>query len=496
MRVAFHTLGCRSNYADTLELQAAVVAAAGIPCAAEDSPDVVVINSCTVTDEADAETLRSIRKLRAHNPQARIVVTGCMAEVSEERLVSTGLVDAVIGPGDKKQVLAKILTRTAGPDHRESLRVEAPTAASVRRTRRARGPQGYDLSGTFAPSHVGPGERLGEILTRSRFHLRIQEGCENSCTFCIIPGTRGALRSRELNDVMQDLEALAKRGFREVVLTGTHLGGWGAEWGRSPLELLESIAERCPPRLRVRLSSFDPNDLSPEIIDLLAKSDIFCNHLHICVQALSERILKRMNRRYSLGDAVELIEYTHSRYPRVTIGSDIITGFPGETREEVAEQLQLFDALPLSYLHVFPYSERQDTAAVRLDGHVEKRERKRRAARWRAEAGRRWTEHLERFVGAELEAVLEIGKPNSRGANSSGADCRSQEEPEELVGTSREFIGVSIPVSLATTTTLSTASVSSQFRAGEIVQVRALAVDSSGERLKCELLNQESLRLQ
>ncbi len=250
---------------------------------------------------------------------------------------------------------------------------------------------------------------MGEIRNRSRYHLRVQEGCENSCTFCIIPQTRGRLSSRSLRDVREDVEYLRDQGYQEIVLTGTHLGGYGEDIGLGLQDLL-SVVQEVKNGPRVRLSSIDPNDLVPEIIDFIAESHQICRHLHICVQALSDRTLKRMNRKYRLDEAREILWYVNKKLPGCCIGSDVITGFPGESRQEVEEGIEEFLRLPISYLHVFPYSERSGTAATRLDGSVALPERKRRAARWRAVAQRKHRAYLASLCGQELEIVLEQGK--------------------------------------------------------------------------------------
>jgi threonylcarbamoyladenosine tRNA methylthiotransferase MtaB len=209
-----------------------------------------------------------------------------------------------------------------------------------------------------------------------------------------------------MSDVLRDIDFLTERGYREIVLTGTHLGGYGEDSASSLHELLEAIVEAAP-KARFRLSSIDPNDLRRDTVDLIAKSDIFCEHLHICVQAFSDRILKRMNRRYRMDDVEGLLAYVHQRIPGVCIGSDLITGFPGEHRQEVDQGIETFLRLPISYLHVFPYSERAGTAATRMGDEVPVAERKRRAARWRAVAERKRDEFFEERIGSTLECIVE-----------------------------------------------------------------------------------------
>ncbi len=411
LRVAFETLGCRSNHADTVDLQASLIERGAVPTTFADPADVFVINSCTVTDDADRTVLRLLRRVRRIHPHSRIVVTGCMAETSPERIAAEDPQALVIGPGRRNDVVEAI---TGG----------APE--SIQRPRK-RGAWSAAMSDGPLPARTaGPGGMLGDVRSRARYHLRVQEGCENACTFCIIPLSRGALVSRPIHRVLDDLGGLEALGYGEVVLTGTHLGGYGADCGSSLVELLRAIAVAAP-ALRVRLSSIDPNDVTPEIVEILGESDIFCPHLHICVQAFSDSILKRMNRRYRLSEIYEIVTCISSRIGGCTIGSDVIAGFPGESRQDVEQAIATFLGLPFSYLHVFPYSEREGTAAVRLDGEVSPAERKRRVSRWRALAEQRWAEFHRRLVGSTLEVVPE------------------HRDESGVHGTSREFAAITCP---------------------------------------------------
>ncbi len=448
LRIAFETLGCRSNHADTVDLQSSAAEHGAVPCSFDSVADVYVINTCTVTDDADRTALRLIRQAKAKSASARIVVTGCMAEVDAPRILALEMADAVVGPGDRTAVLEAILGKHAPGSHSE----KAPSVQEP-----------------LSPELTGPGEFLGEVKSRSRFHLRVQEGCENSCTFCIIPRARGSLVSRPRETVLEDLHRLVDLGYREVVLTGTHLGGYGEDCGSSLRELLEFLAEKSPLR-RLRMSSLDPNDVSFEIIDLVSASDAFCNHLHICIQAFSDATLKRMNRRYRLRSVVELLEYVVERWPGCAVGSDLIVGFPGESRQDVDQGLETFLALPISYLHVFPYSERSGTPAAefgasRLGGIIEPAERKRRAARFRALSDRRKLDFYRSLIGKDLDVVIE-GERGTRPVAASAA------------GTSREFANVRVDLS-------ESLSAESRPKPGELIRCRAEAVDTIGGEIVC-----------
>ncbi len=455
LRVAFHTLGCRSNYADTIDLQAAVLEQGGVPCDFDAPADVYVINTCTVTDNADKDALKLIRKARTSAPDAKVIVTGCMAEVKANELLSLAEVDAVVGPGRKQEVVAAVIGDATAAS---SAAIELPKEYQSGRRPKKSLPQRRSISlvDPISSKVAGPGAVMGESRTRARFHLRIQEGCENSCTFCIIPQTRGRLSSRAVSDILKDIEHLAAVGYREIVLTGTHIGGYGEDIGSSFHDLLTEL-ERSSAIRRIRISSIDPNDLDKRSVDLMAKSSVFCHHLHICVQSFTDYTLKRMNRRYRMAEVFDLLDYVQERLPNCCLGSDVIVGFPGECRQEVDQGIETFLTLPFSYLHIFPYSERTGTAATRLDGTIDYAERKRRSARWRSLAERRRESYARDLVGREVEIIVE---------QFDGSIAR---------GTSREFVTCGITVAN-----------SEDLRIGQTLRAAATRYDEEGRILLCE----------
>jgi len=461
LRVAFETLGCRSNYADTVELQAAVVEEGGTPCGFDSKADVYVLNTCTVTDNADKTTLKTLSRIRAKAPDAKIVVTGCMAETGKDLIAEAGLGDVVVGPGQRKIVLDAILDKSLR-EEREDRGDLVDIYPGGKRARKSSAQfKSISLDHEFPAALSGPADSLGEVANRSRYHLRVQEGCENSCTFCIIPQTRGRLSSRSVEDLLSDITRLSELDYKEIVLTGTHLGGYGVDTGSSLNELLSRVCEqnlRVKGLPRIRLSSIDPNDLDLRTLELILKTpEVFCNHLHICVQAFDDKVLKRMNRLYGLPEALELIEAISELSPHCGLGSDVICGFPGETREQTEKAMELFGELPFNYLHVFPYSEREGTAATRLPESIEYSERKRRASRWRSLASEKRLAFLEKFVGQEVELVVE--KIND----------------QVVEGTTREFIGVSLDRNQF-----------AELRSGELLRASAVGVNRAQEKLLCE----------
>ncbi len=467
MRVGFKTFGCRSNHADTIDLQAALVEKGSTP--ANENPDVIVVNTCSVTDQADNEAYRYIRRTKKENPNSRIVVTGCLAELETKKLADLKDVDAVIGPGRKSEVLKAIYNE---------IEEKAPFMPKKYRDSR----QSISLNDSISSAIASPGEYLGEVKQRARYHLRIQEGCENSCTFCIIPHTRGHLSSRPQELILEDVKALVNAGYKEIVITGTHIGGYGEDCGSSLFELLKSIIKLRDTKkldLRVRLSSIDPNDLHPELLELYVNNqDFFCSHLHICVQSFCDKTLKRMNRRYKLAEIDNIVHYINDKVPRLCLGTDIITGFPGESRQELDQGVEEFLRLPFSYIHVFPYSERSGTAATRLDGSIEVAERKRRAARWRSIGERKKKNFYNSLKDNTLEVVLERLDSNVELDGKSGV---------VLYGTSREYVATKI---LCPQISKLENSELGALKLGQYVKVKAVKYDEG--KLLCHLLSQEN----
>ncbi len=461
LRVSFETFGCRSNFADTTDLQAAVIERGAVACSGDTGADVYVINGCSVTDSAEKEAHKAIRKIQARSKDAHIIVTGCLGEVGKETLERLNLGDQIIGPGRRKTVVDAIFSK-----EREVL--EKNEGQSEERRKKKDHFHSHSVHDPLSALITGPGTKLGEVKNRARFHLRVQEGCENSCTFCIIPQSRGGFSSKSLSTLLDDISHLQSVGYEEIVLTGTHLGGYGLDRGTNFVSLLREIVKHNP-QLRFRLSSIDPNDLDDEILEVLSKSNVFCEHLHICVQAFSDRVLKRMNRRYRLSQVFELIEKIRSTFPHLGLGSDVIVGFPGETRAELDEAIEICRSLPFSYLHIFPYSERQGTAAVKLDGMVDERERRRRAGRFRAIGQELHAAFCRALIGKKVEMIAEAREQNL------------------WLGTTREFVTAAVILNEARLS-----NEDSGITFGKRVLGKVVKYDESNQRVLCELLNQAS----
>lgn len=381
MRVAIATLGCKVNQYDTAVVEQRIDERGWQRVPFEAEADAYIVNSCTVTDRADRDARRLARAARRRNPSARVVMTGCYAQTSPTVVEKLDSVDYVVGLGRVddllKAVAGELETRTVVSDLRRASTVDTVGIASF------------------------PG--------RSRAFVKVQEGCDLFCTFCIVPVARGRSRSVVARDVLNEIERLAARGFREVVLTGVHLGGYGADLDppRSLAWLLECIADRKFP-LRVRVSSVDPPEITDRLLDVLSDSARFCPHLHVPLQSADDGVLTRMRRRYTVRESVDAMELVRRRLGEdVALGTDVITGFPEESEEEFGRTRAVLKDLALSYLHVFPYSVRSSTSAAKRWKELPDSLVHERAVRLRELDTFLRAEFRRRFVGREADVILE-----------------------------------------------------------------------------------------
>ena len=378
-RVQIMTLGCKVNAYDSATI-ADRLRAAGCELVADDAPaDVVIVNSCSVTDSADAESRRLARRARRANPAARVILTGCYAQTKPAEAAAVDGVDHVIGV-NRLDALVAAVTASA----------ERIVVGDSRRERHV---------GTFGARTFG---------AQTRAFLKVQEGCDLFCTFCIIPLARGASRSLPPRAVLAEVEGLVRAGFEEIVLTGVHLGGYGQDLvPRVDLAwLVEAIAEQgLVPRLR--LSSIDPHEVTEPLVRLMRREPSLCPHLHVPLQAGDDGVLRRMRRRYDAALARERLAMIRELLPDAAIGTDVIAGFPGEDETAFARTLAFVEESPFTYLHVFPYSVRTGTTAAKLDGRNPPATIAARARRLRVAGERKRATFARRFDGADAEVLVE-----------------------------------------------------------------------------------------
>ncbi len=354
MKIAFQTLGCKVNQYDTqvmLELLQSVgheIVEYGHPA------DVCIINTCTVTHIADKKSRQAVSHTRETMPGAKIVLTGCYAQSAPDAVSKINGVDLVVGISDKNRI-AELVEMLFEGNHEKSV-IVSPTATA------------FEESSAI---HEG----------KTRAHLKIQEGCDRYCSYCIIPYARGRIRSRTIEGVRRELLKLDGEGFKEVVLTGIHLMSYGRDLkgGAGLINAIDQAYGLTSIR-RVRLGSLEPQLLDEQFIDALAKRQIICRHFHLSLQSGSDAVLKRMNRRYTTGDYMKCVDRLREAIQGCAITTDIIVGFPGETEKEFEETLRFAQKVSFSRIHVFPYSKREGTAAARMPDQVQKAVKSRRTA--------------------------------------------------------------------------------------------------------------------
>lgn len=377
---ALATLGCKTNQFESAAMEERLRVAGYRPVPFEEGADLVIVNTCTVTSATDAQSRNLIRRARRLNASCRVVVTGCYAQVDPAALRSIPGVSLVLGNEEKRDLL-------------DLLEQEGTLVSDIRRAGAAAVPP------------------LSVFAERSRAFVQIQNGCDAFCSYCIIPYARGPSRSVPSGDIVEQVRRLVASGYPEVVLTGIHIGGYGAdlEPPTSLLHLLRRL-ETETGVLRLRLGSVEPTEIPDELIDAVASSDILCPHFHIPLQAGDDAVLRRMNRHYDTAFFAGLVRRIRSRLPDAAIGLDVIAGFPGETEEEFGNTLRLIEELPVTHLHVFPFSRRPGTPAATMPGQIPGDVIKGRASRLRELGEAKQRAFAREFVGRTLEVVTEKGK--------------------------------------------------------------------------------------
>jgi threonylcarbamoyladenosine tRNA methylthiotransferase MtaB len=381
--VAFSTLGCRLNQVDTRHLQARLEDRGFRTVPFGTRADVVVVNTCTVTARAELSDRQAIRRARRASPGARVVVTGCWAQTNPADVAGLGGVDLVVGNADKPRL--PDLVTTLLDTKRGAPRVEV---------------------GDIATARIEPPAGLGRVEGRSRAFVKIQDGCQHRCAFCIVPFARGASRSLPGEAIEEEVRRLVAVGHPEVVLTGVDLGHWGADLTpRSSLAALLWRLVQVPGLRWLRLSSMLPAYFSEAVLEVLTSAPAIAPHFHVPLQSGSDRILRRMRRPYTVAMYRRVVERLAAAIPGVGLGADAIVGFPGETDADFDATLDLVNALPFSYLHVFPYSERRGTEAAGWPERLATRTLGERAGRLRHAAATRGLVFRAGLVG-RVEDVL------------------------------------------------------------------------------------------
>ena len=389
--VAVATLGCKVNQFESEALMDALEQRGYALVPFEGGADVAIINTCTVTHRADFQSRQTVRRALRSNPNSLIIVTGCYPQVEPDAFLEMKGALYLLGNKEKNQIpdLLPLMQKGEYPRVRVGdIQKEAPFSETS----------------------------LHSFHRHTRAFLKIQDGCNGRCTYCIVHHARGRSRSLQPQRVIGNLKVLKEKGFREVVLTGIHLGAYGLDFDPPfPLERLIGQLEKEETPDRIRLSSIEPGDFSPELIRTLSQSGKICPHLHISIQSGDDEILEKMNRGYNRSYLSDLIRELHLRIPHLSVGADVIVGFPGETEEKFKHTYEFVESLPFSYLHVFPFSRRKGTPAFQFPQRVDEREIKKRAEAMRELGKQKRLAFYRQFLDQELSVLIEDRKEKSTG---------------------------------------------------------------------------------
>ncbi len=379
--VALHTLGCKLNFAETSTIGRQFVENGFHTVPFTEEAEVYVINTCTVSSKADRECRQIIRRVLRKKPNAFVIVAGCYAQLKPEEIASIDGVDVVLGTKDKYKIFDLI----------KNFNKERPPKIFVSDLSEA-----DDFGIAFS----------GDTDNRTRAFLKVQDGCDYQCSFCTIPLARGLSRSQSIEISVAQARKLVEKGFKEIVLSGVNVGDFGKNNDTNLFSLLKELV-KIEDIERIRISSIEPNLLSYEMVDFILGNEKLCNHFHIPLQSGANEILQQMRRRYSLQDYKKLIEYIKRNDPTSAIGTDVIVGFPGETDYHFEETYNFLHDLPISYLHVFTYSERPNTQAINSNDIVEPRIRYLRNEKLRLLGSKKKHSFYTQFIGKELPVLYE-----------------------------------------------------------------------------------------
>ena len=366
-------MGCKSNQFEGQIVAQNLVEAGYTQVKKQEDSDYYILNSCSVTHKSDNEALYLLR--HAHSLGLKTILTGCVAQIEKEKLLAEPYIDYVYGNEDKFKI-AKLLEENKEFAVKDLMSEQEFCKVTL------------------------------EDTTKTRISLKIQDGCDNRCSYCVIPYGRGKSRSADSEFVINEINKYVEHGYKEVILTGIHIGLWGKEFDKEILDLLKEIEKRTSIP-RYRLGSLNPHEITPELLNFLQSSEKFCPHFHLSLQSACNRTLKRMNRHYSVEFYLDQIEDIISRFERPFLGSDIIAGFVGETDEDFLTTVENLKKSKLSQIHTFPYSIRKGTIAEKMEGHLPDKIKDERATVIKKISAEKYQEFVNLNIGHEAEVLIE-----------------------------------------------------------------------------------------
>lgn len=383
-KVAFYTLGCKVNQYDTEAVLEKFKAVDYEVVDFNDYADVYVVNTCTVTHLSDRKCRQMLRKTKKINENSILVAMGCYAQIAADKIKDqVNEIDIIIGTDKRNQIVEVV--EEFEKDRAETINLVSDI---------------MDVN-EFEEMTIS---HLGE---RTRVYIKVQEGCNNYCTYCIIPYTRGKIRSRKEEQVVEEVTRLANLGFKEIILTGIHVLAYGKDLGDTNLIQLLKRVHEVEGIERIRMSSIEPIAITEEFIEALRELPKVCHHFHLSLQSGSDRVLKRMNRKYTTADYVKSVEDLRALWPDVAITTDIIVGFPGETDEEFEETVAFVEKVKLSQIHIFPFSPREGTPAAKMKDQIIPAVKEKREKALAAKEKALRLAYMEQFLGQEMEVLFE-----------------------------------------------------------------------------------------
>lgn len=384
-KVALHNLGCKVNAYEVEAMQQLLENAGYETVPFEEGADVYVINTCTVTNIADRKSRQMLHKAKKMNPDAIVVATGCYAQADTEKLKEDTAVDLILGNNQKTQIVEAL--EEYEKEHAKQVQV-----IEINHTK-----EYEELSISSTAEHV-------------RAYIKVQDGCNQFCTYCIIPFARGRVRSRKIEEVLREVETLAAKGYKEVVLTGIHLSSYGVDFPKEERESLLSLIQavsRVEGISRIRLGSLEPRIITEEFLEGIVKTEKVCPHFHLSLQSGCNKTLKNMNRRYSAQEYAEKCELIRKFYPAPALTTDVIVGFPQETEEDFEESYEFVKKIHFYETHIFKYSRRHGTKAASMDGQLTEAAKAQRSDRMLELHEIRAREYEEAMIGKKMELLLE-----------------------------------------------------------------------------------------
>lgn len=383
MKFQIYTLGCKVNTYESNVMRDALLNKGYFEVGLKEKADITIINTCTVTNTADSKSMKVIRQAIRRNENAIIVVCGCLVQNKKEEVSKIDGVDIVIGNINKSKIV----------DYIEKYIEEKKQEVDVRNI----------MNTNFEPMMLNN-------FNKTRAFVKIQDGCNNFCSYCIIPYTRGNVRSKDKQSVLKEIQLLVDEGHKEVVLTGIHTGNYGAEFADYKFaDLLKDIV-KIDKLERLRISSIEITEINDDVMEVIKENNILVDHMHIPLQSGSDAVLKRMNRKYDKEYFINKIKKLRKIRPNISITTDVIVGFPGETKEEFEETIETIKKIEFTKLHVFPYSKREGTKAAIMDGQVDENIKKKRVKILLQLSKELEYNYMEKFIGQKVIFIPEIAK--------------------------------------------------------------------------------------